>query len=139
MDIKCGSCGTNYKINENKIPATGAILKCRKCGNKIIVKPPAKEEKKEIKTPEETSLHDKAKRYARVLASDAYLYNERSVAEAKANGNLFDAMLDEVRKSYELYKKRVDEKVLNENYFFDAFNKQLADGENVFNKNNVLN
>ena len=139
MIVKCNKCNTKYKINDAKIPPKGAILRCRKCGNRIKVFPVVKKEEKVIsETKIDVAQHERAKRYARVLASDAYLYNEKKISNAKAMNSLFDDLQDEVIKSYELYKKRVkDAAILRYNYFFDAFNKQLADGENVFNKSNI--
>ncbi|MCX7958304.1 MAG: zinc-ribbon domain-containing protein [Deltaproteobacteria bacterium] len=40
MIFTCNNCNAQYKISDDRIPAKGAKVKCKKCGNIITVKPP---------------------------------------------------------------------------------------------------
>ena len=42
MIIECSQCKKRYRMEEEKIPASGAKMKCKNCGTVIIVPPPAK-------------------------------------------------------------------------------------------------
>ena len=57
MVVECSQCNKKYRIDESKIPPTGAKIKCKNCGTAIIVSPPAKEElsppPQEVKLPPE--------------------------------------------------------------------------------------
>ena len=39
MIFTCSNCGAQYKISDDRIPAKGAKVKCKKCGNIITIKP----------------------------------------------------------------------------------------------------
>ena len=41
MKIICPQCNTAYNIPDGKIPQKGAVASCKKCGNKIVISPPA--------------------------------------------------------------------------------------------------
>ncbi|RMG61088.1 MAG: DUF3426 domain-containing protein [Deltaproteobacteria bacterium] len=43
MIIKCDSCNAKFKLNEDKIKGKGARVRCRKCGDYIIVMKPGYE------------------------------------------------------------------------------------------------
>ena len=42
MKIKCSKCNVIYNVDESKIPAKGAVTRCKKCQNEILIKPPVK-------------------------------------------------------------------------------------------------
>ncbi len=70
---------------------------------------------------------------ARALVSDIMVYNRDLYDQAKAEGNLLEALGTEIKKSWELYKQKVTPEVANStNHFRDALNEILADGENIF-------
>ncbi|MEN8005672.1 MAG: zinc-ribbon domain-containing protein [Candidatus Krumholzibacteriota bacterium] len=70
---------------------------------------------------------------ARALVSDIMVYNRDLYDQAKADGNLLEALGAEIKKSWELYKEKVTPEVANSNnHFRDALNEILADGENIF-------
>jgi predicted Zn finger-like uncharacterized protein len=76
---------------------------------------------------------DRAKRLARVLVSDILIYNREKRDESLAEGTLMAALGDEIKKSWELYKEKVGPDVANSNnYFKEALNEILADGQEVF-------
>ena len=75
----------------------------------------------------------RAKRLARVLVSDILCYNQEKRDQALADGNLVSVLGDEIKKSWELYKDKVGADVANStNYFKEALNEILADGQKVF-------
>lgn len=76
---------------------------------------------------------DRAKRLARVLVSDILCYNQNRRDRALVEGNLMEALSDEIKKSWELYKDKVGADVANSTDFFkEALNEILADGQKVF-------
>jgi predicted Zn finger-like uncharacterized protein len=76
---------------------------------------------------------DRAKRLARVLVSDILIYNRERRDEALADGTLMTALGEEIKKSWELYKEKVGADVASStNYFKEALNEILADGQEVF-------
>jgi len=76
---------------------------------------------------------DRAQRLARVLVSDILCYNTEKRDQALVDGNLMTALGDEIKKSWELYKEKVGPEVAKStNYFKEALNEILADGQKVF-------
>ena len=41
MDIVCRHCNATYTIADHKIPAQKASARCKRCGNRIVITPPA--------------------------------------------------------------------------------------------------
>ncbi len=75
----------------------------------------------------------RAQRLARVLVSDIVMYNKEKRDQALIDGRLMAVLSDEIKKSWELYKEKVgDELAKSTNYFKDALNEILADGQQVF-------
>lgn len=75
----------------------------------------------------------RARRLARVLVSDILCYNREKRDQALLNGNLMAALGDEIKKSWELYKQKVGPDLANStNYFKEALNDILADGQKLF-------
>jgi predicted Zn finger-like uncharacterized protein len=80
------------------------------------------------RTPE-----DRAKRLARVLVSDILWYNRDKRDAALRDGTLMTSLGEEIKKSWELYKEKVGpEAAHSTNYFKEALNEILADGQEVF-------
>lgn len=76
---------------------------------------------------------DRAKRLARVLVSDILCYNQEKRDQAIKDGNLMTVLGEEIKKSWELYKEQVGPEVASStNYFKEALNEILADGQEVF-------
>jgi len=79
------------------------------------------------------SKDDRAKRLARTLVSDILCYNKEKRDQALQEGNLMTALGEEIKKSWELYKEKVGPDVASStNYFKEALNEILADGQEVF-------
>ncbi|UCG50910.1 MAG: zinc-ribbon domain-containing protein [Candidatus Latescibacterota bacterium] len=81
----------------------------------------------------EHSQDARAKRLARVLVSDILCYNQEKRDQALINGTLMTVLGDEIKKSWELYKEKVGPELANStDYFKEALNEILADGQKVF-------
>ena len=84
-------------------------------------------------SPEERTRHEKARRLARVLASDIAIYNREKKDRGMADGNLVAVLGYEIKKSWETYKERVGADFANSTpYFRDALNDLLAEGKKIF-------
>src|SRR5512147_2066767 len=84
-------------------------------------------------SPEEQAKHEKARRLARVLASDIAIYNREKKDRGLAEGNLVAVLGYEIKKSWEIYKERVGTDFANSTpYFRDALNDLLAEGKKIF-------
>jgi predicted Zn finger-like uncharacterized protein len=79
------------------------------------------------------SVEDRAKRLARVLVSDILWYNRDKRDQALKDGTLMTTLGEEIKKSWELYKEKVGpETAHSTNYFKEALNEILANGQKVF-------
>ena len=79
------------------------------------------------------SKDDRAKRLARVLVSDILCYNQDRRDQALEDCTLMTVLGEEIKKSWELYKEKVGPDLANStNYFKEALNEILADGQEVF-------
>ena len=77
--------------------------------------------------------HERARRFARVLASDIAIYNKEKRDRGVKDGNLVAVLGYEIKKSWEVYKERVTPELANSTpYFRDALNEMLAEGKKVF-------
>ena len=75
----------------------------------------------------------RAQRLARVLVSDILCYHQDKRDRALMDGNLMSVLGDEIKKSWELYKDKVGPELANStNFFKEALNEILADGQEVF-------
>lgn len=75
----------------------------------------------------------KARRLARALVSDILVYNREKRDKALAGGTLVQALGQEIKKSWELYKERVTPELANStNHFKEALNDILAEGQKIF-------
>jgi predicted Zn finger-like uncharacterized protein len=76
---------------------------------------------------------NRARRLARVLASDMITYNPARYAEALKNGTLREDFLDEIEKSWEEYMEQVGEDFARStDHFAEALNEVLAQGKELF-------
>ena len=76
---------------------------------------------------------DRARRLARVLVSDILWYNRERRDAALRDGTLMTTLGEDIKKSWELYKEKVGpETAHSTNYFKDALNEILANGQQVF-------
>lgn len=76
---------------------------------------------------EEGSLHEDARRFARLLVSEIKLYNEDSVKEGRESGNLYAHLKRDIERSRDMYEKRVHPDVKgSRDYFHEALIQILA-------------
>jgi len=84
-------------------------------------------------TPEQKKLRDRTKRLARVFVSDILVYNKSERDKALADGTLMTVMGPEIKKAWEAYKQKVGTDISESNdYFREALNEILADGQELF-------
>lgn len=82
---------------------------------------------------EERQKHERARRLARVLASDVAIYNREKRERGIQDGNLVAVLGYEIKKSWETYKERVGADFANATpYFRDALNEIVAEGKKIF-------
>jgi hypothetical protein len=92
---------------------------------------PAKVKLQEIQPiSEEDKLHADAKRFARLLVSEIKLYNEKYVAEGRANRDLYIRLKKDIDRSRDMYEKRISPIVTQKiDYFHDEIIRILGDND----------
>ena len=111
-------------------PAPAAAPKAPKAKPKSKSKSKAKPKKGKKRGGSE---NDQAKRLARVLVSDILCYNQDKRDHALEDGTLMTVLGGEIKKSWELYKEKIGPELASStNYFKEALNEILADGQEVF-------
>ena len=81
-------------------------------------------------SPEDEELHNKARRFARLLVDEIKLYNKAKLGEGRANKNLYDLLKDPIDKSRATYQKRYGSTVAaSGNYFEDEMKRSLAEDD----------
>jgi len=84
-------------------------------------------------SPDERQKHERARRLARVLASDVAIYNREKRERGMQDGNIVAVLGYEIKKSWETYKERVGTDFANATpYFRDALNEIVAEGKKIF-------
>jgi len=79
---------------------------------------------------EESDLHKKAKRFAKLLVEEIKLYNQPKVTEGKQNRDLYDRLREDIEKSRATYDKRYgDSPVASADYFNQELVRILADSD----------
>ncbi|RKZ19057.1 hypothetical protein DRQ17_01910 [bacterium] len=82
---------------------------------------------------EKKQKHRHAKRLARSLAKDLLLYHKDKIEQGLRDGNLKQLLGEEIKKSWDFYKKNVDPEVLQTtSYFKDALNDIIGKGRKIF-------
>lgn len=76
------------------------------------------------------TLHNAARKFARLLVSEIKLYNEQKVQAGRRDKNLYSLLRDDIDKSREMYEKRVSPNVASQvDYFYDELVRLLADNQ----------
>jgi hypothetical protein len=79
---------------------------------------------------EATELHNKARRFAKLLVEEIKLYNQPKVIEGKHNRDLYDRLKEDIEKSRATYEKRYGETpVASAGYFNQELIRVLADND----------
>jgi hypothetical protein len=79
---------------------------------------------------EERPVHDRARRFARLLVSEIKLYNEQKVKEGLGAGDLYGRLREDIDRSREMYDKRFGEQLNSRyDYFHNELVSTLAGGD----------
>jgi hypothetical protein len=79
---------------------------------------------------DESDLHKKARRFAKLLVEEIKLYNQPKVAEGKQNRDLYDRLREDIEKSRATYEKRYgDSPVSSADFFNQELVRILADSD----------
>ena len=81
-------------------------------------------------SPEETRLHEDARRFARLLVSELLLYNEDVVVVGRKQRDIYNRLKDEIDRSRQAYEQRVPEPIRSRtDYFKEELIRTLAEGD----------
>ncbi len=72
-------------------------------------------------------VHEKARRFAKLLVEEIRLYNQTKLAEGRARGDLYSRLREDIEKSRGAYHKRYGESVRDVDYFTQELLRILAD------------
>lgn len=84
----------------------------------------------------EDDIHNKARRFAKLLVDEIKLYNQSKVAEGRQNHDLYNRLKDDIDKSRATYDRRYGESVSDVDYFRQELVRILADNDVTLLGNN---
>ncbi|UCF06696.1 MAG: zinc-ribbon domain-containing protein [bacterium] len=94
---------------------------------------PSPEVEEVTDSPELRKKKARAQRLARVFVSDILVYNREKCEKGLTGGDLMTLLGPEIKKSWEAYKEKIGPELVEaSNYFRDALNEILADGQKIF-------
>jgi hypothetical protein len=80
--------------------------------------------------PNTESMHEEARRLARLLVSEIKLYNEDQVEEGRRNRDIYERLKEDIDRSRQMYDERVDPQILRStDYFYQELVRILAAGD----------
>jgi hypothetical protein len=80
--------------------------------------------------PNTDSMHEEARRLARLLVSEIKLYNEDQVEEGRRNRDIYERLKEDIDRSRQMYDERVDPQILRStDYFYQELVRILAAGD----------
>lgn len=77
----------------------------------------------------EDDIHNKARRFAKLLVDEIKLYNQSKVAEGRQTRDLYDRLKDDIDKSRATYDRRYGQSVTDVDYFRQELVRILADND----------
>jgi len=81
-------------------------------------------------SPSDETMHEEARRLARLLVSEIKLYNEEQVEEGRRNRDVYERLKEDIDRSRQMYDERVDPKILRStDYFYQELVRILAAGD----------
>lgn len=81
-------------------------------------------------SPSDETLHEEARRLARLLVSEIKLYNEEQVEEGRRNRDIYERLKEDIDRSRQMYEERVDPRILRStDYFYQELVRILAAGD----------
>jgi predicted Zn finger-like uncharacterized protein len=132
MIVDCPKCGKKYQIPEEKLGAGPRRLRCRSCSEVFTITSEGTDRHGK-EEPVEEDAPTRARRLARVLASDMVVYNKDMVEKARHDGNLLSLLGTEIERSWQLWKSRFPEQSADRiDIFRDALKDVLARGGDDF-------
>ncbi len=132
MIVECPSCGKRYQIPDEKLGAGPRKLRCRNCSEVFTISSTGSDRHLREEPPEEDAA-TRARRLARVLASDMVVYNKDTVEKARRDGSLQGLLKSEIDRSWLLWKSRFPEMSdKGEDIFREALKDVLAKGGDDF-------
>ena len=143
LKVRCPKCRAVFMLapRTERVPVGAAVSGAsRPAGTPVAPAPamaPAAASPAEVAPARPTrgvrGPEDRARRLARVLVSDILWYNREKRDAALRDGTLMTTLSEEIKKSWELYKEKVGpETAHSTNYFKEALNEILANGQEVF-------
>jgi hypothetical protein len=79
---------------------------------------------------EEETIHEEARRLARLLVSEIKLYNEDQVEDGRRNHDIYDRLKEDIDRSRQMYEERIDDRIRNStDYFYQELVRILAAGD----------
>ena len=76
------------------------------------------------------SLHEEARRLARLLVSEIKLYNEEQVEEGRRKRDIYERLREDIDRSRQMYEERVEPRLLKStDYFYQELVRILAAGD----------
>lgn len=81
-------------------------------------------------SPSDETMHEEARRLARLLVSEIKLYNEEQVEEGRRNRDVYERLKEDIDRSRQMYEERVDPRILRStDYFYQELVRILAAGD----------
>ncbi|HSF39494.1 MAG TPA: hypothetical protein VLT87_06845 [Thermoanaerobaculia bacterium] len=81
-------------------------------------------------SPSDETMHEEARRLARLLVSEIKLYNEDQVEDGRRNRDLYERLKEDIDRSRQMYEERVDPRILRStDYFYQELVRILAAGD----------
>jgi hypothetical protein len=81
-------------------------------------------------SPSDETMHEEARRLARLLVSEIKLYNEEQVEEGRRNRDIYERLKEDIDRSRQMYDERVDPRILRStDYFYQELVRILASGD----------
>jgi hypothetical protein len=149
--VICPKYKTRLKVDEGKLTVEGSRFKCPKCSTFLLIKKPEEKVEKPLKEPlmekpeqkveiqtkpeviTEKPLFDekveRAKRLARTIISDIYLYNSAKADEAIRNNSFYSAFAAEIKEGVKLYESRIAQEVQAQGDFFKEAIENFIEGK----------
>lgn len=75
----------------------------------------------------EQTLHDEAKKFARIIVADIALYNQKAIEEGLENGNIEELLKDDMMEAERIYKQRVSKEIREKSDYLKDALRELID------------
>ena len=78
-------------------------------------------------SPADQTLHEEAKRFARIIVSDIALYNQKAIEEGLEKGNIDELLKDDLYEAEKIYQQRVSKEIREKSNYLKEALKELID------------